>query len=129
MDMELKALLKGRPFLKVYLDLLAIDGIALLDVLIVSYIIYFNVNDNKCFLSSNDLRWALGVSKRAIEKSFKRLKDYGYLEIVHQKNGIKQEKRLTDKFLDMVWHKNTSEEENAVKEQIKALREKLKIRH
>ena len=129
MDQELKALLKGRPFLKVYLDLLAIDGIALLDVLIVSYIIYFNVNDNKCFLSSNDLRWALGVSKRAIEKSFKRLKDYGYLEIVHQKNGIKQEKRLTNKFLDMVWHKNTSEEESAVKEQIKALREKLKIRH
>ena len=40
MDQELKALLKGRPFLKVYLDLLAIDGIALLDVLIVSYIIY-----------------------------------------------------------------------------------------
>ena len=128
MDNDLKTLIKGRPFLKIYLDVFALDGMSFLDVMIISYIIYFNINENKCYLSSNDFRWAFNVSKRAVEKSFKRLKDLGYLEIVHQKHGLKQEKRLTQAFLDKVWKPIPKEAENETQRQIEALRQKLKIR-
>lgn len=129
MNNDLKALLKGKPFIKVYLDLLAVDDFSLLEVLILSIVLSFNVNKQKCLMTTNDFRWTLGTTKRAIEKAFLRLKDKKYLEIVHLEKSYKQEKRLTDTFFDRVWNNSTPQAENDVTKQIKAFRKKLNIKH
>lgn len=128
MNIDLKALLRGKPFIKIYLDLLAVDDFSLLEVLILSIVLSFNVNKQKCLMTTNDFRWTLGTTKRAIEKAFVRLKEKKYLDIIHQEKSYKQEKRLTDAFFNRVWNILPPQEENDAREQINALRVKLGIK-
>ena len=72
--------MKGNFFM-VFKDLLFIKELTLTDLLILSTLIKYHNEDRMCYLTTKDFIYDCNRSRKAIEKSFKHLRDLKLIDI------------------------------------------------